>query len=387
MYVFQPGSGAQQLTVDDIRDRGDAMANLREDSVVSNAMSADTDFVVHHRKVELTAPFLMVAATDGCFGYVPSPMHFEHLVLAALRDAGTPTAGPTAMQAAVSAVTGDDAAMATLGVGADHDGFRELFARRTAELEQRWIAPLDDLDAELREQERKLEELRTARRQRQAQLWAAYKPGYEELPSTAARQETSVRAGDTVQGYRLLEDFRVVGAGLSEWTFAERDGRIYFIKRFLAPTYPDDAAPGSAKTKAQETCPLRGVRGAPPRHPGGDGAADQLRRQPHRHPGLLPRGREVLQGHREGGPRRAGAARRRGAGFPRPAGAAQDRRAQPEDPARPRDRAQRPQAEQRPDQTHRARLHHQAHRLRQLLRRRQPAAAGGDRRHDELLLT
>ena len=61
-----------------------------------------------------------------------------------------------------------------------------------------------------------------------------------------------LRAGDRVQGYRLLEDFRVVGAGLSEWTFAERDGRIYFIKRFLAPTYPDDDAPGSAKTKARK---------------------------------------------------------------------------------------------------------------------------------------
>ena len=181
VYLFQPGSGAQQLTVDDIRDRGDAMANLREDSVVSNAMSADTDFVVHHRQVELTAPFLMIAATDGCFGYVPSPMHFEHLVLAALRDSQDTGGWSAAIQAAVSAVTGDDAAMATLGVGADHDGFRALFARRTAELEQRWIAPLDDLDTQLRDQEQKLEELRTARRQRQAQLWAAYKPGYEEF--------------------------------------------------------------------------------------------------------------------------------------------------------------------------------------------------------------
>jgi serine/threonine protein kinase len=61
-----------------------------------------------------------------------------------------------------------------------------------------------------------------------------------------------LRAGDVVQGYRLLEDFRVVGAGLSEWTFAERGGRIYFLKRFLAPTYPDDDAPGSAKTKARK---------------------------------------------------------------------------------------------------------------------------------------
>jgi serine/threonine protein phosphatase PrpC len=179
-YVLQPRSGARQLTVDDIRDHGDAMANLRDDSVVSNAMSADTDFVVHHRQLELTAPFLVIAATDGCFGYLPSPMHFEQLVLAALRDAPDTDSWSAAVQAAVSVVTGDDAAMATLGVGADHDAFRTLLAPRTAELERRWIRPLDDLDAQLREQERKLADLSTARRELQARLWAAYKPGYEE---------------------------------------------------------------------------------------------------------------------------------------------------------------------------------------------------------------
>jgi serine/threonine protein phosphatase PrpC len=189
VYVFQPGAGAQQLTVDDIRDHADAMANLREDSVVSNAMSADTDFVVHHRKIELTAPFLVVAATDGCFGYVPSPMHFEHLVLAALRDAPDTDSWSAGVQAAVSAVTGDDAAMATLGIGADHDTFRELFAPRTAELEQRWITPLNELDANVRQRERELDELRTARRKRQAQLWSAYKPGYEQYLESAATQE------------------------------------------------------------------------------------------------------------------------------------------------------------------------------------------------------
>ena len=180
MYVFEPGSGARQLTVDDIRDRGDAMANLREDSLVSNAMSADAHFVVHHRQIELTAPFLVIAATDGCFGYVPSPMHFEHLVLAALRDAPDTDSWSAAVQDSVGSVTGDDAAMATLGLGADHDGFRTLFRQRTAELERRWITPLDDLDTKLRERERELEELRTTRRERQAALWAAYKPGYEE---------------------------------------------------------------------------------------------------------------------------------------------------------------------------------------------------------------
>jgi eukaryotic-like serine/threonine-protein kinase len=61
-----------------------------------------------------------------------------------------------------------------------------------------------------------------------------------------------VRAGDVVNGYRILEDFRVVGAGLSKWTFAAKDGREYFIKEFLSPTYPDEHAPGSAQTKMRK---------------------------------------------------------------------------------------------------------------------------------------
>jgi serine/threonine protein kinase len=60
------------------------------------------------------------------------------------------------------------------------------------------------------------------------------------------------RAGDVLNGYRLLEDFRVVGAGLSEWSFAERGGRVYFIKRFLSPTFPEDDAPGSERIKAKK---------------------------------------------------------------------------------------------------------------------------------------
>jgi eukaryotic-like serine/threonine-protein kinase len=61
-----------------------------------------------------------------------------------------------------------------------------------------------------------------------------------------------MKAGDVVNGYTILEDFRVVGAGLSKWTFAAKDGRQYFIKEFLSPTYPDEHAPGSAQTKMRK---------------------------------------------------------------------------------------------------------------------------------------
>lgn len=61
-----------------------------------------------------------------------------------------------------------------------------------------------------------------------------------------------MKAGDVINGYRIVRDFSVVGAGLSKWTFAERGGREYFLKEFLSPTYPDDAAPGSEKTKERK---------------------------------------------------------------------------------------------------------------------------------------
>ena len=61
-----------------------------------------------------------------------------------------------------------------------------------------------------------------------------------------------MRAGDVINGYTILEDFRVVGAGLSKWTFAAKNGREYFIKEFLSPTWPDEHAPGSAQTKMRK---------------------------------------------------------------------------------------------------------------------------------------
>jgi hypothetical protein len=178
-YVFEPASGAHQLTVDDIRGAGDAMTNLREDSVVSNAMSADTDFVVHHHKVQLTAPFLVVAASDGCFGYVPTPMHFEYLVLAALRDSQNLESWSSTLQALVGQVTGDDASMSLLGVGADYAQFKELFAHRTAQLETGCITPLNQLETEVLDAERRLQELTRHQQQQRALLWADYKPEYE----------------------------------------------------------------------------------------------------------------------------------------------------------------------------------------------------------------
>jgi predicted aminopeptidase len=84
-----------------------------------------------------------------------------------------------ALEATVTAVTGDDAALALLGVGTDLPDFKRRFKDRAAELERRYIDPLDDLDGLVQRAEQELAELRTRRAELGAELWGAYKPGYE----------------------------------------------------------------------------------------------------------------------------------------------------------------------------------------------------------------
>jgi len=178
-YVADPEAGLMQLTTDDLRSGGDAMRNLSDDSVMSNCVSADTEFHINHRQVELQAPFLVLCATDGCFAYVRSPMHFEQLLLSSLQAARDATGWQQALEARVTAVTGDDAALALLGLGADLGGFKQLFKDRAAELQHRYIDPLEELEGQVRRAEQQLAELRASRAELGGELWGAYKPGYE----------------------------------------------------------------------------------------------------------------------------------------------------------------------------------------------------------------
>lgn len=197
-YVFE-SQGASQLSTDDLRDPGDALANLRRDSVVSNALSADTEFHINYRRVELRAPFLVVGATDGCFGYLRTPMHFEYLVLSHLLEARNTEAWSSALQAQIASVTGDDAAMSTLGVGTDFKEFQKLFAPRVAELGSDFIEPLDELSDAVTRAEQELRALRERQLDETAERWSRYKSGYERYLRPEALVENESTAGEALE--------------------------------------------------------------------------------------------------------------------------------------------------------------------------------------------
>jgi serine/threonine protein phosphatase PrpC len=197
-YVFEP-RGASQLSTDDLRDPGDALANLRRDSVVSNALSADTEFHINYRRVELRSPFLVVCATDGCFGYVRTPMHFEYLVLSHLLEARNTEAWSTALQDEIAAVTGDDAAMSVLAVGADLKEFQKLFAPRVGELASDFIEPLDELSEAVTRAEQELRALQSRQLDEMTERWNRYKSEYERYLRPEALLEDEFMAEEEIE--------------------------------------------------------------------------------------------------------------------------------------------------------------------------------------------
>lgn len=145
-HLLRPREGLQVLTTDDT-PTADALDALVNDAPMSNMVCADRPFSIHERTVSVPGPVVLLAATDGCFGYVATPAHFEHLILEALRRADGVAGWADQLLADVRRVAADDASLALLAVG--WGSFRELqadFAARGDALSREHWKPFADLD-------------------------------------------------------------------------------------------------------------------------------------------------------------------------------------------------------------------------------------------------
>ena len=75
--------GLAQLSEDDLGGI-DAMDNLTDDGILQNLISLSRDFTIHSGRIFLDRPGFVFAATDGCFGYLSTPMEFEYVLLEAI---------------------------------------------------------------------------------------------------------------------------------------------------------------------------------------------------------------------------------------------------------------------------------------------------------------
>lgn len=156
VYVITPDNGLQQLTRDDVEDP-DPMNQIRSDQGLNNVISASAPFKLNAARVELAEPFIVLAATDGLFHYLPTPGSLEYVVLRSLQEcndreeAMARALGSHAMQAAH-----DDVSFALAAVGATSLlALRALFRNRFAQLGTRGY---DELLSGTLDGERRIEE-------------------------------------------------------------------------------------------------------------------------------------------------------------------------------------------------------------------------------------
>lgn len=129
-YALTPADGLQQLSKDDT-ESGDALELLISDPPMTNLVAADGRFVVNQHDGDLALPCVLLASTDGFFGYLHTPADFEYVLLdTLLRSVSVPDWG-TLLRQAVSGYTGDDASLALLVAGfPDHRSLYAAFAHR-----------------------------------------------------------------------------------------------------------------------------------------------------------------------------------------------------------------------------------------------------------------
>jgi hypothetical protein len=149
-YSLDPAGGLRQLTRDHISDASDAGGTIGGDSPMTRCLSAD-DVALDVHQPSIPMPGVVLAATDGCFAYVASPMHFELLLLDHLAASSDAADWGRRLHDQILGFTGDDATMVLVAVGfADHAAVQAAFAPRHAflarHIEVTVLGGADDLD-------------------------------------------------------------------------------------------------------------------------------------------------------------------------------------------------------------------------------------------------
>lgn len=135
--------GLAQLTLDD-SEEADAFDNLSNDGELTNLLSSDGKYTLHYKRLELTEPTLVFAATDGCFGYIPSPMEFEYTICRCIQESATVNALREKLRQEFKKTAGDDLAMSCMGLlSGSYQGIRQLAANRVETLEKDYLSQLN----------------------------------------------------------------------------------------------------------------------------------------------------------------------------------------------------------------------------------------------------
>lgn len=196
VYLLNPDLGLGQLTRDHLRDDGDAMANLERDAPLANCIHADRTFSIGWRAFQPKGKYLVIACTDGCFGFVATPMHFEEFLLNTMAAATSMDEWRNLLISSLGEITGDDMSMAVLAVGwPTFDAMRADFTDRQQRVAHDIVGQLARLDHDHAGAMARLAALEAERRTAKEHAWEAYRQSYDTTATVIAAGEATHAEG------------------------------------------------------------------------------------------------------------------------------------------------------------------------------------------------
>ncbi len=183
-YVLTPENGLNQLTNDDLKGDNDALKNLRSDAPMSNYCNADVPFKINIANGLQMEPFILLTATDGCFGYLPSPFHFENLLLKTLMNDAVKSFDDwnKKIMEEIQKVTGDDYSMTLFCFGfTSFEEVKTKYELRNETVLNNYIKAYERVAKPIEQLETSLENAKLEKENTLNQLWSEYKLKYQTL--------------------------------------------------------------------------------------------------------------------------------------------------------------------------------------------------------------
>lgn len=137
--------GLIQITRDDIDESVDALDNISSDGVLTNVISANANYILHSKPVQIKKKCIIFNSTDGCFGYLKTPMEFEYLILYTLMTAKNVKEWKAKFESSIRGFTGDDHTISLVAYGfKDFKEMQMFYQKRADFMYEHYIKSLKD---------------------------------------------------------------------------------------------------------------------------------------------------------------------------------------------------------------------------------------------------
>jgi serine/threonine protein phosphatase PrpC len=172
-------NGMQQISIDNLTEPLDPLENLRNDAALSNCIALGSSFEIHEYELEpIEEPIIAISATDGCFQYFSTPMHFEYMILESIVKSHNLNECKEKIIGRLNAFSGDDFSLALLLIDESYEYWKKELSDRLYVLEKNYIFNLEDSEKEIIELEEKLKNSKQNLDDKITSMWKKYKSEY-----------------------------------------------------------------------------------------------------------------------------------------------------------------------------------------------------------------